>query len=123
MKKVIVSVTEQNLTAYDGALIVYDFDCVSGDDDHPTTKGKWKTYRKHKVYRSKKYNAQMNYAMFFNGGEAIHQYHGFGSISLLKTLKKNVTGWIGSHGCVRLSENDAATLFQWALMGTTVEIK
>lgn len=28
--------------------------------------------------------------------------------------------WFGSHGCVRLQEADAKTLYDWAPLGTTV---
>jgi lipoprotein-anchoring transpeptidase ErfK/SrfK len=34
-----------------------------------------------------------------------------------------VSDWFGSHGCVRLAEDDAKTLYGWATIGTTVTIQ
>jgi lipoprotein-anchoring transpeptidase ErfK/SrfK len=62
----------------------------------------------------------MNYAMFFTTtGEAIHQ--GF-AVTLLSYLKYFGIDSIGSHGCVRLSEDDAATLYAWTPYGTQVHV-
>jgi lipoprotein-anchoring transpeptidase ErfK/SrfK len=122
MKRIEVSLSDQVLTAFDGSAVSHTFDCVTGDDEHPTTPGNWTIHRKHKTYRSKKYNAQMDFAMFYYNGEAIHQYHGPVPISVLKFMKKNISGWLGSHGCVRLSHEDAETLFGWAPMKTPVVI-
>ena len=56
--------------------------------------------------------------MFFTTtGEAIHQSHLVGPLSYLKYLGVSS---IGSHGCVRLAEEDASALFGWAIVGTPV---
>jgi hypothetical protein len=90
----------------------------------PTVPGTFHISRKDRVHRSAKYNAQMNFAMFFSAdGKAIHQYHGIAPLSLVRTLKSGVSDWFGSHGCVRLSEDDARALFDWTPIGTTVEIR
>ncbi|GAA5013437.1 hypothetical protein GCM10025794_01760 [Massilia kyonggiensis] len=41
---------------------------------------------------------------------------------LVRTFRSRVTEWFGSHGCVRLCEEDARALFEWAPLGTTVEV-
>jgi len=62
----------------------------------------------------------MNYAMFFTiDGKAIHQSNAVGVTSILKDWGIND---LGSHGCVRLAEDNAAKLFQWAPIGTPVFI-
>lgn len=64
----------------------------------------------------------MNYAMFFTRtGEAIHQYHGPAPWFFLKT-GRSITDLVGSHGCVRLQEEDAQKLYKWASVGTRVEV-
>jgi lipoprotein-anchoring transpeptidase ErfK/SrfK len=64
----------------------------------------------------------MNYALFFTGdGKALHQYHGPG-FGVVRTFKKSVSDWFGSHGCVRLQEEDARTLYDWASVGTAVHV-
>jgi lipoprotein-anchoring transpeptidase ErfK/SrfK len=119
-KRIRVNLSRQVLFAYDGKEEVYQFDCVTGDSDHPTGVGVFKIFRKHEKYVSKKYGSRMDYAMFFTqDGKAIHQAYMVGPMSLLKAGGMD---WFGSHGCVRLSESNAKTLFEWAPMHTTVEI-
>jgi lipoprotein-anchoring transpeptidase ErfK/SrfK len=65
----------------------------------------------------------MNYAMFFTtDGKALHQYHGAVPLNVVRTFRGKVSEWFGSHGCVRLSEADARALFEWAPLGTAVEV-
>lgn len=119
-KHIIVDLDDQNLYAYDGHKNIYKFHCASGDIKHPTaTKPSLHNiFRKHKKYRSRKYGAQMDYAMFFtNDGKAIHQSNAVTATSFLRVLGVEA---LGSHGCVRLSENDAKQLFEWAPMNTPV---
>ncbi len=56
--------------------------------------------------------------MFFTAdGKAIHQSNAVGLTSVLKDLGFNQ---LGSHGCVRLAEENARKLFDWAPMNTPV---
>lgn len=121
-KQIIVDLDDQNLYAYEGNRLVHSFFCASGDKVHPTAT--WpsahKIFRKHKVYRSKKYNAQMDFAMFLTAdGKAIHQSNAVSMTSILKDFGINQ---LGSHGCVRLSKENASVLFDWAPLQTTVFI-
>jgi lipoprotein-anchoring transpeptidase ErfK/SrfK len=121
-KQIIVDLDEQLLYAYEGTKRIYEFDCASGDNEHPTAErpALFEVLRKEKIYRSRKYDAQMNYALFFSAdGKAIHQSNVVGLTSLLKKWGAN---YFGSHGCVRLSEEDAQTLFAWATPKTEVFI-
>ena len=124
MGKVIkVDLTAQLVDAYDGGERIHRFECVSGDKDHPTDRGKFKVQRKYETYRSHTYNVQMNYAMFFTAdGKALHQYHGAVPLTVVRTFRGRVTEWFGSHGCVRLCKEDARALFEWAPIGTAVEV-
>jgi hypothetical protein len=122
-KSIIVDTSEQTLTAYVGTNVAFVFNCVSGDSDHRThCVNKFPIYWKHKIHRSSKYNAQMNYAMFFNGDEAIHQGSVVGPLSWLKANIGLLGDYVGSHGCVRLTEEDARALFDWAPEGTPVTV-
>jgi lipoprotein-anchoring transpeptidase ErfK/SrfK len=122
-KKIVVDLTNQTLEAIDAGQRVYQFDCVTGDSAHPTDKGTFKIFRKDRIHRSSKYNVQMNFAMFFTtDGKAIHQYHGLVPLAVVRTLRAG-TDWFGSHGCIRLTEEDAKVLFDWAPNGTIIEVK
>ncbi|MHB9075403.1 MAG: L,D-transpeptidase [Desulfobaccales bacterium] len=124
MKRIAVNLEEQTVQAFEDDNQVYDFICVSGDDDHPTDTGVFKIFRKQHPYRSKTYNVEMDYAMFFTeDGKALHQYHGPVPLEVVRAMKQGVSEWFGSHGCVRLEEEAARTLYEWAPLGTQVTIK
>ncbi len=119
-----VSLTEQSVEAFEGKERVFRFECVTGDKGHPTDKGVFQIMRKVHPYRSRTYNVQMNYAMFFtHDGKALHQYHGLVPLSVVRTVRSGVSDWFGSHGCVRLTEADAKALYQWAAIGTKVHVQ
>ena len=118
MAKVIkVSLSRQVLTALDGEKQIYRFDCTTGDRKSLTPTGSFSIYRKDRRHFSAKYKAQMDFAMFFKGGVAIHMSHAVGVTSYLKLAGLD---YFGSHGCVRLTEADAKVLFDWAPRGTRV---
>lgn len=120
-KEIRVFLEERLLEAYEDGKLKYQFECIIGTDDHPTLPGKFQIFRKQKICRSVKYNAQMNYAMFFEAdGKAIHQYHW--NFALARVANQVASGAFGSHGCVRLKEEDVAVLFDWAPVGTPVNI-
>jgi membrane carboxypeptidase/penicillin-binding protein len=69
------------------------------------------------------YGVPMHYALFFTtDGKAFHQYHGLMPLSVVRAFKEAVTDYVGSHGCVRLTEQDARALLQWADLRTHVII-
>lgn len=119
-KQIIIDLDDQKLHAYDGIKRINTFHCATGDHKHPTAvkPSLHHIFRKHEKYRSRAYNAQMDYAMFFtNDGKAIHQSNAVLVTSFLKVAGLDS---LGSHGCVRLSEDDANLLFKWAPMNTPV---
>jgi lipoprotein-anchoring transpeptidase ErfK/SrfK len=122
-KRILVDIAAQQVTAFDGKSRFHACECVSGDTSHSTPRGRFAILRKHHPYTSKTYGAAMNYAMFFTTtGEALHQYHGPAPWTLLR-LGRRMTTAVGSHGCVRLQEDDAKKLYGWAPIGTAVEVK
>lgn len=119
-KHIIVDLDDQNLYAFNGSRMEHKFYCTSGDSKHPTAKqpSLHSIFRKHERYTSRTYNARMDYAMFFTyDGKAIHQSNAVAVTSFLKDMGIN---YFGSHGCVRLAEEDARALFRWAPMNTPV---
>lgn len=123
-KTIKVNLAQQIVEAYEGTERIFRFECVTGDKDHPTDRGTFRILRKHHPYRSRTYNVQMDYAMFFtHDGKALHQYHGVVPLSIVRTARSSVSEWFGSHGCVRLAEADAKALYGWAAVGTTVMVQ
>lgn len=121
-KRIVVNLTDQSVTATDGSSVFHTCECVSGDSSHATPKGHFKINRKNHPYTSKTYGARMDYAMFFVGGVALHQYHGPAPWFILRAGRA-VTDMVGSHGCVRMQEDDAKKLYGWASIGTAVEVR
>jgi lipoprotein-anchoring transpeptidase ErfK/SrfK len=123
-KRIVIELANQIVTAYEATGSVFHVcDCVTGDSSHPTPSGKFKIERKHHPYTSKKYGVPMNYAMFFTTtGEALHKYHGPAPWWLLR-IARTFTDEVGSHGCVRLQEDDAKKLYSWAPTRTQVEVR
>jgi hypothetical protein len=124
-KQITVNLKAQTLTATEDGKVKFTFPCVTGDKDHPTKPGKFTIYRKHEKYRSKKYDVEMPFSMFFSkDGKAIHA--GLCCVeaeSFLKSMFDDLgADRLGSHGCVRLSKDDAKSLFSWAENGTKVSI-
>jgi lipoprotein-anchoring transpeptidase ErfK/SrfK len=124
--RIVVDLSRQILYAYQDGTLVFEYSCVSGDNDNPTTVGRHRVIRKHRIYRSRKYDRQMNFAMFFHGGEAIHESNAVGPMSYARTFLRAVglgeEDPFGSHGCVRLSSDHAETLFDWTPMQTPVDV-
>ena len=72
----------------------------TGERGYATPSGHYKVSWLDKQHKSKQYNdARMPYAIFFDGGKAIHGFAGS-------------VGEPASHGCVRLSNGNAKTLFR-----------
>jgi lipoprotein-anchoring transpeptidase ErfK/SrfK len=120
-KKIIVNLDKQILIVCQTGETILEFGCVSGDEDHATPTGKFTVLRKVNPCFSNEYKVEMDHALFFtNRGHAIHQSHAVGPLSFLKAVGFDS---IGSHGCVRLSEEDATWLFKWAEVGVPIHIQ
>ena len=119
MKKIIVHRKSTNLDYYEGDKKIDSFNCVVGNDNK-TTLGNYKVLLKEKDKHSQKYNAPMPFSLKFSSDyKAIH---GTGW-----ALVRSFAQWagienVGSHGCVGLSNSNAETLFNWATVGTIIQI-
>ena len=80
----------------------YSWPVSTGVEDHDTPSGAYRPFRMERTHFSKEWDdAPMPFAMFFtNQGHAIH------GTNHVRNL-----GRAASHGCVRLSVRNAATLF------------
>ncbi|GAB3701165.1 hypothetical protein GCM10027592_29000 [Spirosoma flavus] len=120
-KRIVVDLSHQTLTAYTSGHPTYTFHCATGDSSNPTPPGPaFRIYRKERYHISSQFHVPMHHALFFNHGIAIHEAQMVGLVSYLKV---GGADFFGSHGCVRLSVPDATTLFDWAEIGTQVEVK
>jgi lipoprotein-anchoring transpeptidase ErfK/SrfK len=109
-----VDLTHQTVYAFEGDQLVNSFLVSTGTYLHPTVTGQYHIYVKYRYTDmvGPGYNLpNVPYTMYFYQGYGLHGtywHHNFGHPM--------------SHGCVNLKTEDAAWLFDWASVGTLVNI-
>lgn len=109
-----VDLTNQAVYAYEGDVVVNSFIVSTGTWLTPTVTGQYHIYVK---YRSAKmsgpgyYLPNVPYIMYFYKGYGLHG-----------TYWHNNFGTPMSHGCVNLRTDEAAWLYEWASVGTLVNV-
>ncbi len=99
-----VSLSSQTMVVKENGIVKYRWHVSTGRKGYRTPTGSWKAKWASRNHRSRKYdNAPMPYAIFFNGGYAVHA-----------TFDTRRLGRPASHGCVRLHPDNAATFFKMA---------
>lgn len=109
-----VDLTHQMLYAYEGDTVVASFLVSTGVAAHPTVTGQYHIYVKYVstlMTGPGYYLPNVPYTMYFYQGYGIHGtywHHNFGTPM--------------SHGCVNMETSDAEWMFNWASIGTLVNI-
>ncbi|MGV3551975.1 L,D-transpeptidase [Rhizobium sp.] len=99
-----ISISSQTMTVTQNGLLLHKWKVSTARKGYVTPTGSWKVKWLSRNHRSRKYdNAPMPYAVFFNGGYAVH------ATSDVKRL-----GRPASHGCIRLNPSNAAIFFSLA---------
>lgn len=96
-----VNLASQKMDVSVGGAHKYSWPVSSGRAGYPTPRGAWRAQWTARIWHSRKYdNAPMPHSIFFTGGYAIHATYATGML-----------GRPASHGCIRLSPGNAATLY------------
>src|SRR5689334_12299659 len=96
-----VSLSKQTMTVTENGWVKYRWKVSTARKGYSTPTGSWSAKWLSRDHRSKKYdNAPMPFAVFFNGGYAVHA-----------TFERKRLGTPASHGCVRLDPANAAEFF------------
>jgi lipoprotein-anchoring transpeptidase ErfK/SrfK len=109
-----VSLSQQQVTAFEGNQAIRTFLVSTGTWDHPTVQGQFHIYVKYPAADMAGpgyYLPSVPFVMYFYEGYGLHGtywHHNFGTPM--------------SHGCVNLETGDAAWLFDWASVGTLVNV-
>lgn len=109
-----VDLSSQTLAAYEGKDEVNSFLVSTGVSSHPTVTGQFHIYVKYRYTDMSGpgyYLPDVPYTMYFHDGYGLHGtywHHNFGTPM--------------SHGCVNLATEDAAWLYDWADIGTLVNV-
>ena len=100
--------------AYRGTELVNSFLVSTGTWDHPTVTGQYRIYVKYEYTDMSGpgyYLTNVPYTMYFYDGYGLHG-----------TYWHNNFGTPMSHGCVNLRTEDAQWLFEFASVGTPVNV-
>ena len=99
LKIIYVVTDDQKLYAWEGNELKFEYDIVSGRPGKETHPGVFSIFRKHEDYRSRAYDVEMPYTMFFTeDGKALHAT----TFAVLRSyIHAYVTESVGSMGCVR----------------------
>lgn len=109
-----VDLTHQAVYAYEGEAVVNSFIVSTGTWLYPTVVGQFKIYVKYtkaNMHGPGYFLPNVPYVMYFYKSYGLHGtywHHNFGTPM--------------SHGCVNLRTDDAAWLFNWASVGTVVNV-
>jgi lipoprotein-anchoring transpeptidase ErfK/SrfK len=109
-----VDLTNQRLVAYEGDTAVYWVTVSTGLPDTPTVTGQYRIYVKYEaqtMFGPGYYLPDVPYVMYFYLGYGIHG-----------TYWHNNFGHPMSHGCVNTPTPDAKWLYDWAPVGTLVNV-
>ncbi|MFN8471804.1 MAG: LysM peptidoglycan-binding domain-containing protein [Anaerolineae bacterium] len=124
-KRILVSIKEQHVWAWEGDHLVFSFVASTGIATHPTRPGTYAIKTKLPMARSTGLNLDMpSWLGIYDAGTTENGFHGL-PVNLANG-NKLWGGFIGSpisYGCVVMRDADAAALYDWADIGTPVEIK
>lgn len=96
-----IDISAQRMTVFVNGDPRYSWPVSTARRGYVTPVGNFRPQRLERMWHSSKYeNAPMPHSIFFRGGYAVHGTYAVGSL-----------GRAVSHGCVRLSPSNAATLF------------
>jgi lipoprotein-anchoring transpeptidase ErfK/SrfK len=99
-----ISISSQTMTVTKNGFVVHRWKVSTARNGYVTPTGSWSAKWLSRDHRSRKYDkAPMPFAVFFNGGYAVHA-----------TFDLKRLGRPASHGCVRLHPDNAAQFFSLA---------
>ena len=122
-KRILVSISQQHLYAYEGDTLVYSFIASTGMNNS-TRVGQFEILDKIPNAYGATWNIWMpNWMGIYYAGSLEDGIH---ALPILSNGSRLWAGYLGtpiSFGCIVLGVQDAQTLYDWAEVGTTVEIQ
>lgn len=126
-KRIIISISEQKMWAYENGALKWEWVISTGIADSPTASGVYQVQTHVDNAYAGNWDLWMPYFMgiyrpvptsdFMNG------FHGFPTRGSSQLLWTNSLGRPVTYGCILLSDENAAALYEWAEAGVVVEIQ
>lgn len=121
---IVVGIAEQRMLVYEGSRLVFDFVVSTGEPGRDTAIGDFEILDKIDVAFASTWNLDMPYWMGIYWSGPLE--NGIHSLPIVRhTGYKLWDGYLGqrvSYGCVILSDEDSARLYNWAEVGAKVKI-
>jgi len=127
-KRIIISRSQQRMWAYENGQVVFDWPISTGISSSPTAPGVFQVQSHEINAYAEQWNLYMpHFVGFYHPGpnvEVMNGFHGFPtSASGGYLLWTNNLGRPATYGCILLSLENAATLYDWAEEGVIVEVR
>lgn len=121
---ILVDLTQQRVYVRQGDELLRTMVCSTGTVDKPTPRGKFRIQNRGEWFFSKKYQQGGKWwVSFLNWGEYLFHSVPMDEQGRIIEEESRRLGQPASHGCVRLSLEDAKWVFDHVPVGTPVEIK
>lgn len=121
-KRIEIDVSEQRMRVYEGNRLIWNWACSTGLPGYPTRYGKFQVLNKIPMAYSRPWKLWMPHwlGIYWAGGTQ----NGIHSLPIING-RKLWAGYLGtriSYGCVVIGTEEGEKMFNWADIGTTVEI-
>lgn len=122
-KQVVVSINNQRMYVYENGQLIWEWTASTGESERPTIPGKYRIQSKFENARSNVWELWMPYWQgIYWAGSVENGIHGQVTFDSGGRLWEGYLGTRITFGCVMISDDHAAQLFNWAEMGTPVSI-
>jgi hypothetical protein len=124
-KKVVVSIAEQRLRAYENGALLYDWPISTGIASSPTSVGVFQVLEKQENAYASLWDLWMPHfiSIYPAGPDFYNGFHGLPTLSNGRLLWAGLLGSPASFGCIILGLQEAETLYNWAEIGVVVVIE
>ncbi|MBU1747344.1 MAG: L,D-transpeptidase family protein [Chloroflexi bacterium] len=126
-KRIVVSMSQQRMWAYESGQIKWEWLVSTGIQGSPTTPGVFQVQSHEQNAYAASWDLWMPYFMGIYRpvptSEFMNGFHGLPSRGGSQLLWTNNLGRPVTYGCILLSTENAAVLYDWAEEGTVVEIR
>ena len=123
-KSILVDISEQHMYVYEGGNLIWSWVTSTGERGRETAAGNFSVLNKIPNAYAYTWNLQMPYWLGIYWAGSLQ--NGIHALPILSNGQMLWAGWLGtpvSYGCVILSTENAATLYDWAEVGTPVKIQ
>jgi lipoprotein-anchoring transpeptidase ErfK/SrfK len=122
-KQIVVSINNQRMYVYENGQLIWNWTASTGEAERPTIPGKYRIQSKFENARSNVWELWMPYWQgLYWAGSVENGIHGQVTFDSGGRLWEGYLGTRITFGCVMISDDHAAQLFDWAEMGTPVSI-